>query len=199
MSPKKPSAKQPAARQRGKTQQVALKAQPPTRKPSKAATAKQRLLDEAQTAIERISHIRKRAFLVAYSTNGNVVRSCEIAGIVRGTHWTWLGKDPDYREAFEFAKLLAVESLESEAMRRALEGVTRPVYQGGKLVGRERVYSDTLMIFLLKGLMPDRYRENTRVTLPGGAEVEGSGALRIDQIEVAFRKTKVSTGEGGEE
>lgn len=51
------------------------------------------------------------------------------------------------------------DRLEREAMRRAHEGVRKPVYQGGKRVGFIQEYCDTLLIFLLKGLRPEKYRE----------------------------------------
>ena len=53
--------------------------------------------------------------------------------------------------------------LEPEAIRRAVEGVEKPVYQGGELVGYVREYSDTLLIFLLKGGKPHKYRENIKI------------------------------------
>ena len=54
--------------------------------------------------------------------------------------------------------------LEDEAVRRAKEGVEEPVYQGGKLVGHVQKYSDTLLIFLLKGAKPQKYGDKVRHT-----------------------------------
>jgi hypothetical protein len=53
------------------------------------------------------------------------------------------------------------------AIRRAYEGVERPVTVAGK---RElvREYSDTLLIFLLKGLRPAKYRERYDVVVEAG-------------------------------
>jgi hypothetical protein len=47
--------------------------------------------------------------------------------------------------------------LEAEAWRRAVEGVERPIVSGGKVVTTVREYSDTLLIFLLKGRRPEKY------------------------------------------
>ena len=54
------------------------------------------------------------------------------------------------------------QALEDEAIRRAYHGVQRPVTIAGK---RELVtgYSDTLLIFLLKGARPHKYRDNVHV------------------------------------
>jgi hypothetical protein len=47
--------------------------------------------------------------------------------------------------------------------------VKRPIYQGGKLVGHDVVYSDNLLLALLKARRPEKYRDRQliehRVTL----------------------------------
>jgi len=91
-----------------------------------------------------------------------------MAGIDRGTHYDWLRKDPEYRAQFEAATDQAAQALEDEAVRRAYEGIDKPVYQMGKQVGVIREYSDTLLIFLLKGLRPAKYRERYDVAVEAG-------------------------------
>lgn len=107
---------------------------------------------------------KQRAFLAAYAELGTVLHAAEAAGINRCTHNAWLA-DPVYAEAFEEAKEAAAERLEREAIRRAVEGVEKPVYQGGQMVGTIREYSDTLLIFTLKGLRPEKYRERFQVSV----------------------------------
>ena len=61
---------------------------------------------------------------------------------------------------FEEASEDAADSLEAEARRRAVEGVEEPVgWYKGQAGGVVRKYSDTLLIFLLKGRRPELYRE----------------------------------------
>lgn len=55
---------------------------------------------------------------------------------------------------------IGADSLEDEAVRRARDGYDKPVYQQGQCVGQVRKYSDTLMVFLLKGARPKKYRDN---------------------------------------
>ncbi len=105
----------------------------------------------------------RAAFLAAYGELGNIKQAAKKAGISRDTHYAWLKDDPDYAKTFELAREEAVETLEAEARRRAVEGVNRPVYQGGEQVGTVRDYSDTLLIFLLKGAAPSKYRDTARV------------------------------------
>ncbi|MBX6773030.1 MAG: hypothetical protein IRY83_14975 [Chloroflexi bacterium] len=59
-----------------------------------------------------------------------------------------------------------MDALEAEAWRRAVDGVERPVYQNGQRVGAVREYSDTLLIFLLKGGRPQKYRERYELSGP---------------------------------
>ena len=111
---------------------------------------------------------KKARFLKAYATVCQVTLAARMAGIDRGTHYDWLQKDPEYRAKFERAQEVAIQALEDEAVRRAYEGVERPVYQGGEKVGVIREYSDTLLIFLLKGLRPAKYRERYDVVVEAG-------------------------------
>jgi hypothetical protein len=123
---------------------------------------------------DNIRHPQKRAMLAAYTETANISRSAAAAEIDRTTHYVWMREDADYRAAFESAKEIAVDSLEDEAIRRAKDGLLKPVYQGGKLVGHIQEYSDTLMIFLLKGARPEKYRERFDTHLSGkdGGPVE---------------------------
>ena len=107
---------------------------------------------------------KKRAFLAAYSETGNIRQAAKVAGIHRDTHYDWLNKDEEYRAAFEAAKLEASDRLEEEARRRAVEGVDDPVYYKGEQVGVIRRYSDTLLIFLLKGAMPEKYTDRRKLS-----------------------------------
>jgi hypothetical protein len=62
------------------------------------------------------------------------------------------------------AKKLGAEQLEGEAIRRAFDGIQVPVgwYQG-QPGGYVTQYSDKLLIFLLKGAMPDKYTDRRQL------------------------------------
>ncbi len=116
----------------------------------------------------QFKHVKKAAFLTAFRENGNIKRSAEIAEVDRPNVYYWLEHDADFHTAFNLAKADAVMVLENEARRRAVEGVRKekPTYYLGEQVGMtiETEYSDTLLIFLLKGAAPEKYRENIAVT-----------------------------------
>lgn len=120
---------------------------------------------------DRSVHLKKRAFLAAYVKTGTVTGAATAAKIGRTSHYEWL-KDKQYADAFAGAKEEASDALEQEARRRAIDGVLEPVYYQGELVGRVRRYSDTLLIFLLKGNKPDKYRERHEIGGLGGGPVE---------------------------
>ena len=75
---------------------------------------------------------KKAKFLKAYAKTCQITKAAEMAGIDRGTHYDWLQKDPEYRAQFEAATDQAAQALEDEAVRRAYEGVERPVTVAGK-------------------------------------------------------------------
>lgn len=114
---------------------------------------------------------KKPAMIAAFKSTCSVSRACEIAGIARMTHYLWMHTDPAYAEAFEASRDEAAQVLEDEAVRRAQQGVEEPVYQGGKLVGTVQRYSDTLLIFLLNGARPDKYKQRSSVEVTGAAMV----------------------------
>jgi len=51
----------------------------------------------------------------------------------------------------------AIAALETEAVRRALSGVSVPVFHQGRECGNTVKHSDQLLMFLLKTLRPERY------------------------------------------
>ena len=108
---------------------------------------------------------KKGAFLAAYRETGNIKLACIAAQISRSSHYRWLEQSLDYAEDFEQAKKDAVDVLEAEARRRAVEGWEEPVgWYKGQAGGTVRRYSDTLLIFLLKGAAPQKYRERMEVS-----------------------------------
>jgi hypothetical protein len=139
---------------------------------------------------------KKRAFLAAYGETCNIGRAAKAAGIDRQSHYDWLAADENYRQAFKAAREQAVDALEDEAVRRANEGVERAVTVAGE---REIVkeYSDTVLIFLLKGARPERYRDN--LWLEGAFQLNVAAIterLRQGRERVARMKRLEGSAEG---
>ena len=92
---------------------------------------------------------RKKAFLEELRQKYSVYHACKAAGIGRTTVYAWRQDDEEFAKAWDAALADAADVLEASAYQRALEGDT------------------TLTIFLLKGAMPDKYKERTSTELTG--------------------------------
>ncbi len=97
---------------------------------------------------------RRRVFLETLRTSANVSASARASGISRRDLYRFRQADPAFREDWDHALEEALDDLEGELRRRAVEGVEKPVYYGGKACGAIRSYSDNLGMFLLKSHRP---------------------------------------------
>jgi hypothetical protein len=123
---------------------------------------------------------QQRAFLARYAELGNIRAAAEAAAVPRRNHYEWLKADAEYAERFKDAQEDAIDVLEAEARRRAVVGTEEPVFQQGREVGRVRKFSDVLLIFLLKGLKPDTYRERSSVS----AEITRPPVAQLSDAEL---------------
>ena len=114
-----------------------------------------------------------KGFLAALAETGNVRRACEAAGVARSRAYELRDSDEAFALDWLRAQEEAADLLEEEARRRAVEGVDEPVFgsmgqgQGSGQVGTVRKYSDTLLIFLMKGANPEKYRDRSEVKHSG--------------------------------
>ena len=113
-------------------------------------------------------------FLNLLGKNGNVSLSAHESGIARQTAYDARDRDKAFSQAWEDAMEQASDVLEREAWRRAAEGVKQPVFYRGEVVGHVRKYSDVLLMFLLNGARPDKYRE--RLATPSAGKTEEADA-----------------------
>lgn len=179
----------------------------------KASKKKPKTARQLQT---ELTAKRKETFLDVFRKTGNVTFSASQAGVDRLTHYICWMKDPKYVEAFTSAKEEATDVLEYEARRRALKGVRkhagfykgRPVMRAAGPPNPETgepnleaimvdEYSDTLLIFLLKGNRPEKYRERVELTDHEGRnpltaaledmwnKINGGGRAAVKQLPAA--------------
>lgn len=104
-------------------------------------------------------NIWRPAFLTQLAECGQVRLACERASIHRTTAYAARKSDPEFAAQWETALQQAGELLEQEAWRRAHDGVDEPQFYKGTVCGTVRKYSDVLLIFLLKAVFPEKYRE----------------------------------------
>lgn len=140
----------------------------------------------------------KKKVLDALAKVGVITYAARKAGVARQTVYDWCAADPDFKVAFDEALVASTELLETEAYRRAHDGVLKPVFQGGERVGSIREFSDTLLIFLLKARRPDVYRERVdlrqQLTGPDGGPLPAAGVVQIHYVNDWRRAPQVESG-----
>lgn len=129
-------------------------------------------------------------FLEEFAVHGNISLACRAASIDRKSVYRWKEKSETFLFRYNFAFEEAKDNIRAEIYRRGHDGVEEPLLSQGQLVyeyepvldkhgeqvkdekgkpawkrGRQmtvRKYSDTLLIFQAKMLMPE-YREKQQV------------------------------------
>lgn len=102
-------------------------------------------------------------FLDQLAETGNVLATAELLNLDRRALYRLRKDDPEFAAAWDEAIEQSADALEVEARRRALDGWDEPVFYQGIETGLVRKYSDTLLIFLLKGARPEKYRDRQQL------------------------------------
>lgn len=133
---------------------------------------------------------KKARYLRAISRSGTLTAGCKAAKVSPHTVYQWREMDDAFVFAEREAKDSFADALEEEAVRRAWHGVRKPVYTAsGRLAGHVTEYSDSLLMFSLKAIRPDKYRDRIGV--------EHSGSINTDtdlDTRIAARLAEVATG-----
>ena len=85
---------------------------------------------------------------------------------------------------------MLVRSRRSVALRRRATGIKRDIYYAGKVVGTENVYSDALLMFLLRAHRPQLYRDNVKVEHSDGMEVTGDRKVTFEFVRPAEQQAR---------
>lgn len=104
-----------------------------------------------------LTDAEKAAFLDSLRRVPVVIVACESIGRARATMQYARDHDEAFKAAWDAAIQDGRELLETEAIRRAYEGVEEPVFYQGNQVGTTRKYSDRLLEFLLVGAFREKY------------------------------------------
>jgi hypothetical protein len=133
------------------------------------------------TPVVEFTQERQERFLEYYRATGLKGTSAEFAGISPSAVSALEAKDKDFAASVRAAKDLWVENvLVKAAVRRAVEGVQRPVI-GGKfkdeVICHETIYSDGLLSKMLDGYQPEIYKPSMAPTT--GASGAAGGVLVI--------------------
>lgn len=142
----------------------------------------------------RTKRQQQKNFLAELEKCGNITAACKLAKIDRKAVYRWK-PDPAFLVEYKEALSMGIDAIEDEATRRAFEGVKKPVFQQGKRVGYVQEFSDTLMIFLLKGRRPEIFKDRHELTGKDGGPIQTTNVdlkdLTTEQLAAlaAFKKT----------
>lgn len=114
-----------------------------------------------------LTEARQAIFLEALASGDTISTAAKKAGVTRRVAYNLRQRDDAFAAAWDQAYEAGGDVLEQEALRRAVHGTLKPVYQQGQQVGEIREYSDNLLIMLLKGRKPERYRDRVDFTSAG--------------------------------
>jgi len=125
----------------------------------------------------------KRKFLRQLRWTCNVTKASQKINISRVTAYSAKKVNPEFAAAWENALQEGIDLLEEKARQRAFEGIERNIFYQGKVVGKQKEYSDGLTMFLLKAHRPEKYRDNQDINLKhtGGVLVVPVGSNGIEE------------------
>lgn len=117
-------------------------------------------------------HEQQVQFILAFLACGDLNQACEEVGISRKTHYSWLLRHAEYREAWEESRDWSVRVLEDSLFDRAVNGWMEPVYGGigdgitGE-VGERRKFDNVLGLKMLERYKPSKAINQTPTDQPG--------------------------------
>lgn len=117
------------------------------------------------------------AFCERIAAGDTILDACKAVGYGFRQIFQYRHDDPQFAQKWEDADEMAIQRMEREADRRAIEGVNEPVFHKGEMVGTIKKFSDTLLIFRLKAKRPEVYRE--RADVSGNLDITINLAQRV--------------------
>lgn len=117
-------------------------------------------------ASTRVHDQKVAKFFRELSRSGSVTLASERSGIRRYTLYRMRSNDEKFAKRWDRHLSLGIDRLQDDALRRAVDGVERPVWRGGKKVGTVQQYDNRLLQFLLRAHRPEIYAEKKQGGVP---------------------------------
>jgi hypothetical protein len=148
---------------------------------------------------------RQKAFILALAETASVGQAAEMVNMSKVSCYNLRNhKDShDFKRAWDAAVDFSVSRLKDIAFQRAVEGRLEPVWQGGKLVGHKRVYSDAMLMFLLRQYGTDDSGKNVTVnyvrTRANVDARDGSAGAAAEATTMTVRSSKPALSNAGKQ
>ncbi|MBI3196364.1 MAG: hypothetical protein HYZ40_02405 [Rhodospirillales bacterium] len=124
------------------------------------------MTDKPRRASTRLAKVKLDEFFHHLGRTGSVTLAAERSGLRRPTLYKLRANDDWIATRWQRALDLGVERLQDDAMRRALDGVERPVWRNGEQVGTVQQYDNRLLQFLLRSHRPEIYGDRKQAGPP---------------------------------
>ncbi len=95
----------------------------------------------------------------------NISAVARLVGLSPITVYREKKKDPEFAANVDEVMEVGYDGLEEEAIRRAKDGILKPVFFQGEECGTIREYSDSLLKELLRAYRPKKFNPGTKVDL----------------------------------
>ena len=116
----------------------------------------------------------QKAFLACLEQTGSVTAAAQAAKMGRSMVYQHKRSDPEFARRWDEALDIAADTLEDEARKRAFGG------------------SDVLLMFLLKGIRPQKWRESRATLAP--AELNRMIEVELKRLAAAKGEEELTTG-----
>lgn len=132
---------------------------------------------------------KKQVYLSALRRGLTHSEAAAEAGAGHRTVYHWR-KNAEFEEDIIDAYETGTALFEAECRRRALHGILKPIYQGGRRVGTVREFSDRLLELKLRSRAPDRYRERVSQEVTGANGGPVTGKIEIELVSPKSKRRR---------
>jgi hypothetical protein len=133
---------------------------------------------------------KKQLFLEALAHKASMTEAARNVGMSMTSVRNLRKREPDFARACEAALAAIRPSLMEAAYQRGVLGVDEPVFQGGKLVGVKKKYSDGMLRLLIDRNYDPAAEAETQVV--GGTmtkdEIEAALCKKLDALERMLKR-----------
>lgn len=135
---------------------------------------------------KRMTLEQRASFLEVLATTGVVVKAAKAIERSTACCYNLRQRDAGFAAQWQLALDQYSDALRAIAIERAVKGVSKTIYHLGKPVGRQREYSDRLLMFLLERHPATAVPAERAAASEKAAEAEADAAALTAKIDAAL-------------